>query len=212
MSSPGSAKEPSAAVSEESSEPPKARSFHEIAKNDFVLFGAFMLYVGLISAEAYYRSFGLRFQFLAYPWNLIIFKGLLAILRSPSLWSVIILLYALVQIDHALCSNVGLRFHKIRIAVFYVLLICALWFTTVLGVALGEREALADSQYSSSTLPHIEKIVRVDGSEERCSQCVLLMMNSSEVVYLELSGGSPDAVPRTKILSRSAVRMVETVR
>jgi hypothetical protein len=61
-----------------------AQTFAEVAKADFLLFGAFLLFLGLISTDAYYRAFGLRFQFLTYPWNLIIFRGLLTVVIIAS--------------------------------------------------------------------------------------------------------------------------------
>ena len=56
------------------SPPRAAQTFLDIAKADFLLIGAFLLLLGLISTDAYYRNFGLRFQFLTYPWNLIVFR------------------------------------------------------------------------------------------------------------------------------------------
>jgi|HubBroStandDraft_6_1064221.scaffolds.fasta_scaffold176116_1 hypothetical protein len=49
------------------------QTFAEVVNADFMLLGAFLLFLGLISTDAYYRAFGLRFQFLTYPWNLITF-------------------------------------------------------------------------------------------------------------------------------------------
>src|SRR5277367_802551 len=85
--------------------PSAMQTFAEIVKADFLLFGAFLLFLGLISTDPYYRAFGLRFQFLTYPWNLIIFRGLLTVVRFPWLWLLMLLMAIGFQVDRHLTRS-----------------------------------------------------------------------------------------------------------
>jgi hypothetical protein len=172
-----------------------------------------MLYLGLISTDAYYRAFGLRFQFLSYPWNLILFRGILTTIRFPYLWIVVAAIAALMHFDRIFCKQPELKLHKFRVPAFYVISGLLLWWATSTGTSLGEGEARADMHWKATTLPRIEKFVSMDRGNEDCHQCVLLMMNSSEAVYFEAVGeGETNVIPITKIRARSSFIYVEVSR
>jgi hypothetical protein len=65
----------------EGAEKKEGAGLADIAKSDFILLGAFLIFLGLMSTDAYYRSFGLPFQYLSYPWNLILFRGVQTVRR-----------------------------------------------------------------------------------------------------------------------------------
>jgi len=193
--------------------PPTAQMFAEIVKADFLLVGAFLLFLGLISTDAYYRAFGLRFQFLTYPWNLIIFRGLLTVVRYPRLWLFLLVIVVLFQVDRGLARSTTFRHHNWRIAIGYMLTAIVIACLPALGTNIGADEASKDMQLNTTTLPKIVRIVGSDGQQENCPQCLLLLMDSSQVVYFgALNQGEKDVLPQTKIRARASITSLDTTR
>jgi hypothetical protein len=193
------------------SSPRVAQTFLDIAKADFVLVGAFLLLLGLISTDAYYRTFGLRFQFLNYPWNLIIFRGVLTVVRFPFLWLLVIPIVAVIQIDKWLAAAAWFRYNGWRIAIVYVLTAILIACMPSLGTFIGSKEAKEDRSLPRSTLPKLYKIVGTGGVQEECDNCLLLLMDSSEIVYFSgVPEGGNDVQPRAKIRARSTIESIET--
>lgn len=188
-------------------------TFAEIAKADFLLVGAFLLFFGLISTDAYYRAFGLRFQFLTYPWNLIIFRGLLTVVRYPWLWVLLLVMIVLFQVDRGLSRSSTFRHHTWRIVVGYIFAALIVASLPALGTHVGADEAAKDMGWSTTTLPRITQLVGSDGQKENCPQCLLLLMDSSEIVYFgALEKGEKDVLPQTKIRARSSITSLDTTR
>jgi hypothetical protein len=192
--------------------PPRAsQTFLDIAKADFLLIGAFLLMLGLISTDAYYRNFGLRFQFLTYPWNLIVFRGVLTVVRYP--------LYGCSSSRSLLWFRStggsrprrGFDINGWRIGVVYVLAAVVIVCMPSLGTLIGSKEAKEDRYFMQSTLPKLYKIVGTGGVQEPCDNCLLLLMDSSEIVYFSgIPDGGQDVQPRPKIRSRSTIDSIET--
>lgn len=199
-----------------SGSPPIANSsptFIDVAKSEFLLLGAFLLLLGIISTDAYYRSFGLRFQFLSYPWNLIIFRGLLTVVRFPPLWLLVGMIVIVIEIDRVLASATKFPYQRWRISIVYTMAAILVACMPRLGTFVGSKEAAQDMRWQGSTLPRIYKIVASDGTEQHCDSCLLLLMDSSQVVYFSgLTDGGMNDLPRTKILARSAIQSIETTR
>jgi hypothetical protein len=192
--------------------PAAMQTFAEIVKADFLLVGAFLLFLGLISTDAYYRAFGLRFQFLTYPWNLIIFRGLLTVVRYPWLWLLLLVIVVLFQVDRGLSRNTTFSHHSWRIAVGYILTVIVAASLPALGTYIGADEATKDMQWTATTLPKITRIAGDDGQQE-CPQCLLLLMDSSQVVYFgALNKGEKDVLPQTKIRARASITSLDTTR
>jgi hypothetical protein len=192
--------------------PPRAaQTFLDIAKADFLLIGAFLLLLGLISTDAYYRNFGLRFQFLTYPWNLIVFRGVLTVVRYPLLWLLVIPIVVAIQVDRWLAAAAWFRYNGWRIGIVYVLAAVVIVCMPSLGTLIGSKEAKEDRYFSKSTLPKLYKIVGTGGVQEPCDNCLLLLMDSSEIVYFSgIPDGGQDVQPRAKIRSRSTIDSIET--
>src|SRR6266545_3360112 len=50
------------------------------------LMAAYMIFTGLVTTEAYYEVFGLRFQTLQFPPTHVVYRGLTILSSSPSLF------------------------------------------------------------------------------------------------------------------------------
>lgn len=199
-------------VAGSSSSASNAQTLAEIVKADFLLVGAFLIFLGLISTDAYYRAFGLRFQFLTYPWNLIIFRGLLTVVRFPWLWLFLLVMITAFQFDRSLSRNPTLN-HTWRIGAGYLCIAIVVACLPQFGTYLGAREAATDMEWGTTTLPRITKVVSSDGQQEDCPHCLLLLMDSSEVVYFgALDKGENDALPQTHIRARASVTSIDTSR
>jgi hypothetical protein len=192
---------------------PVPQSFAEIAKNDFILIGAALLFLGLVSTDAYYRSFGLRFQFLSYPWNLIVFRGILTVIRFPVLWLSVAFIALVLQIDRTLTARNHVTKQYLRMALLYLLSAVFVWWMTNAATAIGLKEATSDMFWATTTLPHINRIVNSSSVEEKCPHCVLLMMDSSQITYFTaLDKGDTNDLPDTQVRARSTINAVSTSR
>jgi hypothetical protein len=197
----------------EEAKAPVPQSFAEIAKNDFILIGAALLYLGLVSTDAYYRSFGLRFQFLSYPWNLIVFRGILTVVRFPILWLPIAFIVVALQIDRALIAKGRFGRQYLRMASLYLLSAGFIWWMTNAATSIGLKEATSDMFWETTTLPHINRLVNSSSVEEKCPHCVLLMMDSSQVTYFTaLDKGDTNDLPDTQVRARSTINSLSTSR
>jgi hypothetical protein len=190
-----------------------AQTFAEIAKNDFILTGAALLYLGLVSTDAYYRSFGLRFQFLSYPWNLIVFRGILTVVRFPALWVPLAIVIAILQVDRTLAAKGLFGRQSLRVGLLYLIAAGFVWWTTNAATKVGLKEATTDMVWQTTTLPHIVKLVNSSSTEERCERCVLLMLDSSQLVYFNaLDQGDTNDLPDTQVRARSTINWIHTTR
>ena len=126
----------------EGAEKKEGAGLAEIAKSDFILLGAFLIFLGLISTDAYYRSFGLRFQFLSYPWNLILFRGVQTVTRFPSLLIFPILVLITLQVDRSLKVRIS---EGVRVPLFYVVALIIVFIATHRATLIGAREATIDT-------------------------------------------------------------------
>jgi len=196
----------------EGTEKKEGAGLADIAKSDFILLGAFLVFLGLISTDAYYRSFGLRFQFLSYPWNLILFRGVQTVTRFPSLLIFPILVLITLQADRSLKARIS---EGVRVPLFYVVALIIVFIATYRATSIGSREAAIDTVFSTSTLPKLSQVIRHEGGQNPyCERCLLLLMDSSQVVYFTGKSDKDDAnsLPTTQILSRSQVDQLVTTR
>jgi hypothetical protein len=88
-----------------------------------------------------------------------------------------------IQVDRWLAAAAWFRDNGWRIGVVYVLAAVVIVCMPSLGTLIGSKEAKEDRYFTQSTLPKLYKIVGTGGVQEPCDNCLLLLMDSSEIVY-----------------------------
>jgi hypothetical protein len=70
---------------QEKATPPKPTSLSGVIKDELYFISLLILFVGIISTESYYHTFGVKYQFLNLPVFHIIYRGLTANIANPVL-------------------------------------------------------------------------------------------------------------------------------
>src|SRR5580765_3285033 len=78
---------------------PESASLASSLRDQLVLIGFLVSFVGLVYTDAYYDDFGLKYQLLSLPWYHIVYAGLTAVAQLHWLLLVYILLAAVLQFD-----------------------------------------------------------------------------------------------------------------
>lgn len=131
-------------------------------RDNLVLLAFVVVLVGTSSTEAYYASFGLRYQYLSLSGDHILVRGLTAGFANPVVWLLYVISIALLASQARLTLFVG-GLTRARYVGYTasLLLIAAAWAA---GAAGGRAAALADGTEGRSTLP---KVIRLDVKQGR---------------------------------------------
>jgi hypothetical protein len=129
-----------------------------LIKDELIIMSFLVLYIGIISTDAYYSYFGLKYQFFQFPIFHIIYRGLTVLLQSPILLIPYILTISLLSLDfYALKSN-WIRYQNFRTPGMYIILLILLVITYPLAIKAGKRGAELDVVEKTSSLPRIIRL------------------------------------------------------
>lgn len=189
---------------------PESPSLASSLRDQLVLIGFLVSFVGLVYTDAYYDDFGLKYQLLSLPWYHIVYAGLTAVAQLPWLLVVYALLAAVLQIDaFALLKRTAiLRLRRI----FLVLVVpCILVVTYALARHAGHSRYALDTDPHTSTLPMVVKLKvdHVDGTFGPSDELRVLMVDSDHIIVFKPQA-SRDSVPNLKRFLKGDAHEFET--
>ena len=130
-------------------------------KEQVALLALVVLFVGLISTEAYYAEFGVRYQDLGLPVTHFVYRGLTTLVNAYAIAA----LYVLAALWLFLLDALHTRISRPRaVGGTYVLVVLLLVTGYPLARSAGLREARKDMTYGDSRLPTVECLVSAEGS------------------------------------------------
>jgi hypothetical protein len=182
-----------------------------VLRDQLVLIGLLVSFVGLVYTDAYYNDFGVKYQLLSLPWYHIVYAGLTAVAQLPWLILMYAFLAIVLQIDAFALTSQGIVLRLRRI--FLVLIVpFILVLTYVLARDAGHSRYALDTNPRTSTLPKVVKL-----SVERVAafgptdELRVLLVDSDHIVVFQPQGGA-GAVPNMKRFLKGDVHEFETTR
>ena len=185
--------------------PTERPSFASAVKDEMVLLGLLVMFVGMSSTEAYYSVFGLRYQYLAFsPWQLL-YRGLTALLDAPSL--LVPYLVAVVWMcwhreegkrkkrDRGMWSNFA----------SYLMVLLLLVTSYPLARWQGRRLAARDIDENTTTLPHVISMI-TERDERTAEDGYLLLLADSDYFFVFTPLSSSD-LPFVERIPKDNIRM-----
>lgn len=200
----------------------KSQSVAEIVKDQLVLIGSLIFFVGIIANDTYYNQFGINYQFLDLPTFHIIYRGLTILLDA---WYIIIpylIAVAWLGFDSFAILRNWRGFLNFRGLATYVLIFVLLIIAYPLATYAGRRQAIKDLIETTSTLPKIVYLKLTAGKDPASSETYgfqdryrLLVIDSDFVVLFQPLKAASDldsTLPNIKRYPKGEVNALETIR
>lgn len=197
----------------------KTQSISATLKDELLLIGFLVLFVGIISTDTYYASFGVRYQFLSLPSFHIVYRGLTVLTSAPYL----LLPYGLVVIYFWLGKDIDQRlmnswFQRWHTLLSYVVILAMLAVTYPLARYAGRSAAQLDLHETTTTLPEVVRLV-TDQDEEindpltnEPNYRLLLIDSDYAVVFRPIKPGVADFLPNIIRIGKGDIHVIETNR
>ena len=183
-------------------------------KDELLLLSSLVLFVGLVSTEAYYSYFSVRYQLLGLPSSHVIYRGLTVLIDAPYL----LVPYLAAAIWLWLSNHAKLdgrhRWHRLRGPLAYALIVCVPGITYPLARHAGVAQARADLRAAGSSLPRVLTMevsrnggnLHVYGDEDRLR---LLLTTPDHVIVFPLPENS-NQIPVIRRFLKGDVHVIET--
>jgi hypothetical protein len=147
--------------------------------------GLLFLYIGLLSTEAYYVAFGIRYQFLGLTSFHIVYRGLTVVRDAPYLLVPYALAVLWLTFYDAFASRYWPRLAELRIATTFLLSFALLVGSYPLAVAAGRHQARTDMATQTTGLPSVTEMNGAPILETvRPEDQYRLLLSDGDYVYL----------------------------
>ncbi len=190
-------------------------------KDQFILLGVLILFVGLCSLDAYYTSFGIRFQFLDLSNSHVIYRGVQLLFEK---YYIIIIYLALLiwQISDNYFLKISYKpYVERRIVLGYLVIILLFIISYFTARFAGNQIGKEDIYDSTSSLPEIINITddslpedfSIDNPFSKTSNYRLLLIDKDYVLIfkpLNLKKDGKKSFPNIFRLPKSNVKFIET--
>lgn len=198
--------------------PQKPGAISEVIKAELAVIALLVFFIGILSTDAYYSAFSLKYQFLDLPPFHVIYRGLTVVPDVPYVILPYLVAAAWLGMDRHWIERYGERFLRFRTIASYGVIFILLAATYPLARHAGVKQATMDMYESTSTLPRIVWMKMEDGSSigiERRYR--LLAVDSTFVVFFKpLDGGTAESLahtlPNIKRIPKGAVHAMDTNR
>jgi hypothetical protein len=184
------------------------KSFVEHVGLHLGVLAGYVIFTGLVTTEAYYAAFGIRYQTLQFPAAHILYRGMTILPAAPSLLIPLALALVWLVIGDTRYSEPNPRPFGATLAMYAAAVLIVLVTYRVAwgsGVQAGQQDALS----SSSTLPRIET-VKVDDVEmpPKLGDAILWLDANELIAFTPLENLT--SVPVLKRILRSEIHGLGT--
>jgi hypothetical protein len=185
-----------------------------VIKDEIVLIGFLILFVGIISTDAYYHTFGINYQFLNLPPSHIIYRALTILFDAPYLLIPYLIAISWMMVNNYAALRGWRMLVKFRVQLSYLLILLLLIATYPLAGHAGRKQANLDLHEQTTTLPRIINLELSNGERYGPEEKLRLLMVDSDyiVVFAALNSNANATVPNIKRLSKGDVHVIETIR
>jgi hypothetical protein len=194
-------------------DPDRIPTLASLIKDELIIISFLVIYIGIISTDAYYSYFGLKYQFFQFPIFHIIYRGLTVLLQSPILWIPYILTFSLLSLDFYAIKSKWSWYQKSRTLGMYITLLILLIITYPLAIKAGRKGAELDVVEKTSSLPRIIRLkTAIDKKEIQLDANYRLLLDSGDyVVFFQPIEASDEAIyPKIHRYLKGDVYVLET--
>jgi len=184
-----------------------------LIKDELIIISFLVFYIGIISTDAYYSYFAIKYQFLQFPTFHIIYRGLTVLLQSPILLIPYLLTISLLSIDFYAIKSKWMRYQKFRTLGMYVTLVSVIVLTYPLAIKAGKKGAELDVVDKTSSLPRITKLkTGIEKKEINLDANYRLLLETGDyVIFFQPIEASDEAIyPTIHRYTRGDVYVLET--
>jgi|SRR5471032_843545 len=182
-----------------------------LLKEQLALLGSLVLFVGLVSTEAYYAAFQVSYQHLSLPASHVVLRGLTVLVDAPYL----LLPYAaavawLLRNDTKRKKQSGVP-APVLTYVFLAALVC---LTYPLAQHAGLAQADRDSREGTSRLPRVSRL-ELEGADASVTPLEIpyrVLVTDGDFVFLirPIPVGETATTANTRRISKGRVHEIET--
>ena len=168
--------------------------------------------MGIISTDAYYAQFAVKYQFLNLPVSHIIYRGLTVLIDAPYLLLPYLLAVAWMAFDIYATKHLRSTFRTMRTIAAYSITLVILAVTYPLAVKAGIGQAQNDLYDKTSSLPHVVRLVTTKEEFAGPDRNYRLLMTDASfvIVFKPLDANDRGAVPHIKRFSKGDIYVIET--
>jgi hypothetical protein len=185
-----------------------------VIKEQLVLLGLQVFYVGLVHTEAYYARLSVNYQFLSLPSFHIVYRGITSLFESPSLLVPYVIAAMALLLLKGLAAEPGSRFGRHRATITYGAALILVLTTYPLARRAGVASAAEDLQEDTCRLPRIQRLDWDNGEPLTAGAGYRLLLVDGQYVtfFKPLPRGETSTAPNIRRIATSHVLDFETIR
>jgi hypothetical protein len=175
----------------------------EILKAQLGMVTLVVLLSGTVYADAYYSQFGLKLSSMGFSSSYVIYRGITAVLASPSVAIPYLLSVLWMLIDEFYIGKETF-WRRLRMPAAYLVVLFVVASSYLLAYRAGVKRALDDMHVESSTLPRLKSSTpSIPGCEP--DACRVLFTDSESIYIFQPVPASQSAtVPNIRARARKA--------
>ncbi|NIG56761.1 hypothetical protein [Chitinophaga sp. Cy-1792] len=175
-------------------------------KDELFLISFIVLAGGLVSIDAYFQVFGIKFESLDFSAMYVIYKGMIMITNHPSLLIPYLLTVLLLVFELIAIKRRWNRFLLFRTPIAYLLLLAILLLIFPLARHAGQDQASRDMSRTTSSLPVITQLETKTETIPPMARYRLLLIDK-DFIYIfdtteDISTSPPiiDRIPKSDVI------------
>jgi hypothetical protein len=189
--------------------PLPAGSAAAAVREQLLVLGLIVSFVGIVYTDAYYSAFSVKYQLLTFPATHILYQGLTATFTTPWLLALYLISAVVLQVADILAS-VRSRSVLSRATTVCCFVPVVLGVSYVLANTAGQRRAELDRNSATSTLPRVVNMT-VDeiGTFREADGLRLLLIDSGHVIVF-VPQSYAQSVPNIKRYLKGDIHELDT--
>lgn len=187
-------------------------------KDQFILIGSLILYIGLVSIDEYYSNFGIRFQFLNLSSSHIIYRGIQIVFSNYYIILLLLTIAAWQYLEEYILYERYPIYRIFRIQASYIFLLVMLFLSYFIARNTGKKMAKLDLNITTSTLPEIidisseeyNKYTNRNMINETVNFRLLLIDGDFVIVFKPIKNNENATYPNIVRIDKGDVKLLET--
>jgi hypothetical protein len=186
----------------------EASPLSTLIKDEVILVGFLILYVGIVSNDSYYHRFGVKYQLL----NLSVsqYRGSILLTYAPLLLIPFALAIGWLVVDRY-ATKKSVTYTRLRRVGAYLVILLILIIAFKLAVRAGLDQAERDMSSASSSLPRVVRLVTNKEEFGPEDHYRLLMVDGDFIiVFKPLGTADTEAFPLVKRFAKGGIYVLDT--
>lgn len=127
-------------------------------RDELLVIGLLVAFSGIVYIDAYYSSFGVKYQLMSFPSSFVIYQGIIAVVAKPAIVMSYIAGFVALHAVQIASERGGLN-ENFRVAALVLFVPALLIAGYISAVSAGRERAATDMNGFASTLPKVIRMV-----------------------------------------------------